>query len=220
MPDRAADRAPERRRERDSRQAWRLDTIAGTMLPVPPTLPPGRPEPGGTEPSQPEPSQPEPSGLETWTTFRRADLHALIEVLRRVARSGDGGAYGFGVEVVVESPTSRTWEWIPARWGQRHDPDRAHIAVTDRHGRCGYPVHVRLYTARGPDAGRHLDRRSGWATTNTAGQAILMMKAAAAAGGYDVVELATGTVDALADLQRHEPVGDWRFRIERAVIRH
>lgn len=170
------------------------------MLPVPPTLP--------------------HSGREPWTTFTRTDLSALIEALRRVAASGDGGAYGFGVEVVVESPTARPWEWSPARWGQRHDPDRAHIAVTDRLGRCGYPVHVRLYTARGAEAGRHVDRRSGWATSNTAGQAILMMKAAAAAGGYDAVELATGTVNALADLRRHEPVGDWRFRIDRAVIRH
>jgi hypothetical protein len=140
-------------------------------------------------------------------------------VLQRVAVSGDGGAHGFGVEVVVESPTPRTWEWSPARWGQRHDPDRAHIAVTDRRGRCGYPVHVRLHTARGAEAGRHLDRRPGWATSNTAGQAILMMKAAAAASGYDVVELAIGTVNALADLQRHESVGDWQFRIDRAVIR-
>jgi hypothetical protein len=185
------------------------------MLPVPPTLPHR-----GRQPSGPEPSRPEPSGPEPWTTFTRTDLHALTEALRRVAASGDGGAYGFGVEVVVESPAARTWEWSPARRGQVHDPDRAHIAVTDRHGRCGYPVHVRLYTARGPGAGRHLDRRSGWATSNTAGQAILMMKAAPAAGGYDVVELAIGTVNALADLQSHEPVGDWRFRIDRAVIRH
>jgi hypothetical protein len=169
------------------------------MLPVPPTQPPSEPD--------------------LWTTFPRADLRGLVEMLRRAAASGDSGAYGFGIEIVVESPTPPSSEWSPARWGPRHDPDRAHIAVTDGHGRCGYPVHVRLYTRRGPNAGRYLDRRPGWTTSNTAGQAILMMKAAAAAGGYDAVELATGTVNALADLQRHEPVGDWRFRVDRAVIR-
>jgi hypothetical protein len=168
------------------------------MLPVPLTLPPGEPN--------------------LWTTFARADLRGLVETLLRVAASGDGGAFGFGIEVVVESPTP-SWELSPARWGPRHDPDRAHIALTDGHGRCGYPVHVRLFTRRGPQAGRHIDRRPGWATSNTAGQAILMMKAATAADGYDAVELATGTVNALADLQRRERAGEWRFRVERAVIR-
>ena len=86
-------------------------------------------------------------------------------------------------------------------------------------GRCGYPVHIRLYTTHGPAAGRHVDRRSGWATSNTAGQAILMMKARAGSGGYDAVELATGTVNALTDLHGREPAGDWRFRVDRSVVR-
>ncbi len=91
--------------------------------------------------------------------------------------------------------------------------------MTDGRGRSGHPVHIRLYTTQGPAAGRRLDRRPGWATSNTAGQAILMMKARATRYGYDAVEMATGTVNALADLHGREPVGSWRFRVERAVVR-
>ncbi len=164
----------------------------------------------------PTPPQTESAG---WTTFTGRDLRALIEALRCTATSGDAGAYGYGVEVIVESPTLGRWDRLLARPGHGLDRDRAHIAVTDGRGRCGYPVHIRLYTTHGPTAGRHLDRRSGWATSNTAGQAILMMKARAGSGGYDAVELATGTVNALADLHGREPAGDWRFRVDRAVVR-
>ncbi|HEY7177505.1 MAG TPA: hypothetical protein VH442_21520, partial [Micromonosporaceae bacterium] len=98
--------------------------------------------------------------------------------------------------------------------------DRARIAVTDAHGHCGYPVYVRLDTTHGGAATRHVVRRPGWATSNTVGQAILMMKArAAGTDGYDAVELATGTVDALSDLHWREPVRGWRFRVDRAVLR-
>ena len=169
------------------------------MLPVPQPLP-------ETEP-------------EHWTTFTRGDLRVLIEVLQRIATSSDAGAFGYGVEVIVESPTLGRWDRLLARPGHGLDRDRAHIAVTDGRGRCGYPVHIRLYTTHGAAAGRHLVRRSGWATSNTAGQAILMMKARATSGGYDAVELATDTVNALADLHGREPAGDWRFRVERAVVR-
>jgi hypothetical protein len=159
------------------------------------------------------------TGPERWTTFTRSDLRALIEVLQCIATSGDAGAYGYGVEVIVESPTLRPWERLLARPGHHHDRDSAHIAVTDGRGRSGQPVHIRLYTTYGPAAGRHVDRRPGWATSNTAGQAILMMKARATTNEYDAVELATGTVNALADLHGRDPVGSWRFRIERAVVR-
>jgi hypothetical protein len=159
------------------------------------------------------------TGPERWTTFMRGDLQSLIEVVQCIATSGDAGAYGYGVEVIVESPTLPRWERLLARPGHHHDRDRAHIAVTDGRGRSGHPVHIRLYTTHGPAAGRHLDRRPGWATSNTAGQAILMMKARATTCGYDAVELATGTVNALADLHGRDPVGSWRFRVERAVVR-
>lgn len=154
-----------------------------------------------------------------WTTFHRPDLRALIEVVQRIAASGDPGAFGCGVEIVVESPTLPRWEHLLARPGHHHDRDGAHIAVTDGQGRSGYPVHIRLYTTHGPAAGRHLDRRPGWATSDTVGQAILMMKARAATCGYDAVELATGTVNALADLHGRDPIGGWRFRVERTVVR-
>ena len=156
----------------------------------------------------------------SWTTFTRRDLRTLTDVLRAVAVSGDAGRHGHGVEVVIESPPLRVWERVFRLRQRRRERDSARIAVTNADGHCGYPVHVRLDTTHGAVAAKHIARRPGWATSNTAGQAILMMKArAAATADYDALELATGTVDALADLHWREPMRGWRFRVDRMVIR-
>lgn len=153
---------------------------------------------------------------QTWTTFSRTDLSPVVEEVRRVAASGDAGAHGHGVEVVVESPPLRWWE----HFRELRTRDHARIAVTDGRGRAGYPVHIRLYTTHGPQASRKVDRRAGWATSNTLGEAILMMKERAASNGaYDATELVTGTVAALADLHIRSPKRGWRFRVDRGVRR-
>jgi hypothetical protein len=153
---------------------------------------------------------------QNWTTFTRRDLRALVAEVRRVAASGDVGKHRQGVEVVVESPPLRWWE----RRRQARTRDCARIAVTDGQGRSGYPVHIRLYTTHGVGAIRKIDRRAGWATSNTLGQAILMMKAKAATDGtYDAAELAAGTVAALDDLHLRNPKRGWRFRVDRTVLR-
>jgi hypothetical protein len=153
---------------------------------------------------------------QTWTTFTRHDLTAVTDEVRRIAASGDAGQHGHGVEVVVESPPLRWWE----RRRQSRTRDHARIAVTDGQGRSGYPVHIRLFTTAGAAAVRKIDRRAGWATSNTRGEAILMMKARAATdGGYDAAELVTGTVAALDDLHLRNPKRGWRFRVDRGVLR-
>jgi hypothetical protein len=162
-----------------------------------------------------------------WTEFTRHDLAHLADVVRDVAASGDRGAHGHGVEVVIESPPLRAWQrWL--HWRRPRERDRASIAVTNSRGIAKYPVHIRLYTTHGGDAGRKVDRRPGWTTSNTAGQAILMMKARAATHGaavglgtdpLDADELATGTVAALDDLHLFSPLRGWRFRVDRLVRR-
>jgi len=153
---------------------------------------------------------------QNWTTFTRRDLSALVAEVRRVASSGDAGRHGQGVEVVVESPPLRWWE----RRGQARTRDNARIAVTDGQGRAGYPVHIRLSTTHGAGATRKIDRRAGWTTSNTRGEAILMMKERAASdGAYDAVELVAGTVAALDDLHLRNPKRGWRFRVDRTVLR-
>jgi hypothetical protein len=153
---------------------------------------------------------------QTWTTFSRTDLSPVVKEVRRLATSGDAGAHGHGVEVVVESPPLRWWE----HFREQRTRDHARIAVTDGQGQAGYPVHIRLHTTHGAHAGRRIDRRAGWATSNTLGEAILMMKSRAATNGaYDAAELVTGTVAALADLHIRSPKRGWRFRVDRGVLR-
>lgn len=163
---------------------------------------------------------------QTWTDFTRHDLARLVDEVRNVAVSGDRGEHGHGVEVLVESPPLHAWQ----RWFRRRprERDRAAIAVTNGRGVAKYPVHIRLYTTHGADAARKVDRRPGWATSNTVGQAILMMKARAATHGaaaglgtdpLDADELATGTVAALDDLHLFSPKKGWRFRVDRLVTR-
>jgi len=153
---------------------------------------------------------------QNWTMFTRHDLSALEAEVRRVAASGDIGRHRQGVEVVVESPPLRWWE----RRRQERTRDNARIAVTDGQGRAGYPVHIRLSTTHGVDAIRKIDRRDGWVTSNTRGEAILMMKERAGANGtYDAAELVAGTVAALDDLHLRNPKRGWRFRVDRTVLR-
>ncbi len=171
-----------------------------------------------------------------WVTFRRRDLSGIVRVVREVAESGDAGAYGHGVEVVVESPRRRWW----SRIFDRSERNQARIAVTGPHGVTGYPMHVRLVSGFGSDAAGKVDRRDNWATSVTsmrlvsappstvpahphvAGEAIIMLKRGA---GLDfdpaeaAAEVVSGTVAALVDLHPFSPDRGWRARIDRAVQR-
>jgi hypothetical protein len=170
-----------------------------------------------------------------WVTFRRRDPSELVRVVRDLAASADAGAYGHGVEVVVESPRLHWWH----RFFDRVERDRARIAVTGPDGRAGYPIHVRLVTGFGTDAAGKVDRRDNWATSVTsmrpitpgtgapphpheAGEAIIMLKRGPGTG-FDPAEAAdevvAGTVAALADLHPFSPDRGWRARVDRTVRR-
>jgi hypothetical protein len=174
----------------------------------------------------------------TWTPFRRHDQAEAVRLVATVARSGDAGAFGHGVEVVLETPHHHWW----LRIFDRAERDQARIAITGPDGRTGYPIHVRLVTGFGPHAARKVERRAGWATSVTAmtaapvgagsadaaphphlaGEAILMLKRGSVAD-FDVPEAAAevvaGTVAALADLHPFSPDRGWRARIDRDILR-
>jgi hypothetical protein len=155
-----------------------------------------------------------------WTPFDRRDLAPVIAAAVALAAAAGTDP----VELVVESPPLHWWQ---LSWRQRlsrrlarkdRGPvrDQARVGVTDADGRLRYPVHIRLHSTHGPDAGRKVDRRPGWTTSNSNGQAVLMMKAAAArTAGFDAAELVTGTVGALDDLHLGSPTRGWRFRVDR-----
>jgi hypothetical protein len=176
----------------------------------------------------------------SWVTFRRHDLTGIVRVIQEVATSGDAGAFGHGVEIVVESPHHRWWR----RVFDRSERDRARIAITGRDGSSGYPIHVRLVTGYGPGAASRIDRRDNWATSVTsmrlvtarpatggdpvpphpheAGEAIIMLKRGTVPD-FDPADAAreviTGTVAALADLHPFSPERGWRARVDRDVRR-
>jgi hypothetical protein len=178
----------------------------------------------------------------TWSSFRRRDLTEAVRIVRDVASSGDGGAYGHGVEVVLESPHHHWWR----RLFDRAARDQARIAVTGPGGRVGYPIHVRLVTGYGAHAVGKVDRRDRWATSVTSmthvparsgpagsgpllaphpheqGEAILMLKRGTRPR-FDVEDAASevvaGTVAALADLHPFSPDRGWRARVDRDVQR-
>jgi hypothetical protein len=171
-----------------------------------------------------------------WVTFRRRDLSGIVRVVREIAQSGDPGAYGHGVEVVVESPRRGWWR----RMFDRSVRDQARIAVTGPAGVANYPIHVRLVSGFGSDAAGKVDRRANWATSVTsmrlvsappaprpvhpheAGEAIIMLKRGPGPA-FDPAEAAeevvVGTVAALTDLHPFTPDRGWRARIDRAVLR-
>ena len=168
----------------------------------------------------------------TWSPFRRRDTSDVVRMVRDLASSGDAGAFGHGVEVVLESPHHRWWRRI----FDRTDRDQARIAVTGPAGTAGYPIHVRLVTGYGAHAVRKVDRRDGWATSVTAmatvpagaphphhhGEAILMLKRGTLLD-YEpddaATEVVAGTVAALADLHPFSPDRGWRARVDRDVQR-
>jgi hypothetical protein len=152
----------------------------------------------------------------TWTPFDRRDLTSVVEAVRALAASGDVGLHGCGIELIIESPPLHWWQWR-LRSIRR---DQARIAVTDGQGHAGYPVHVRLDTTHGAGAARNIERRPGWVTSNSNGQAVIMMKQAAGRNRtYDAYELVTGAVTALADLHVRSSKRGWRYRVQRAVAR-
>ncbi|HEY2793730.1 MAG TPA: hypothetical protein VGJ28_15305 [Micromonosporaceae bacterium] len=174
----------------------------------------------------------------TWTPFRRHDQAEAVRLVAAVASAGDTGAYGHGVEVVLESPHLHWWR----RLFDHSERDQARIAITGPDGRAAYPIHVRLVTGFGAHAVRKVDRRAGWATSVTAmtaapvgagagdaaphphvaGEAILMLKRGTALD-FDAADAATevvaGTVAALADLHPFSPDRGWRARVDRDVVR-
>jgi hypothetical protein len=175
-----------------------------------------------------------------WVTFRRRDPSAIVRMVRDLAVAGDAGAYGHGVELIVESPRLRWWR----RLFDRVERDQARIAVTGPGGATGYPMHVRLVTGFGADAAGKIDRRDNWATSVTSmrlvsapataapphphevGEAIIMLKRGpdqATGPVFDPAEAARevvdGTVAALADLHPFSPDRGWRSRVERSVLR-
>jgi hypothetical protein len=180
--------------------------------------------------------------MPTWSSFRRHDLTEAVRIVRDVASSGDAGAYGHGVEVVLESPHHHWWR----RLFDRAERDQARIAVTGPSGGAGYPIHVRLVTGFGAHAARKVERRDGWATSVTSmtatpaglnaaglalavaphphvrGEAILMLKHGTLAE-FDPADAASevvaGTVAALADLHPFSADRGWRARIDRDVQR-
>jgi hypothetical protein len=176
-----------------------------------------------------------------WSPFRRRDSSEVVRMVREIASSGDAGAFGHGVEVVIESPHHHWWRRIVDRAVR----DQARIAVTGPGGTAGYPIHVRLVTGYGGRAVGKVDRRDHWATSVTSmvldrtgdraagrlavaphpheqGEAILMLKRGTEAEFEPddaASEVVAGTVAALADLHPFSRDRGWRARIDRDVQR-
>ncbi|MEN3306691.1 MAG: hypothetical protein V7603_2893 [Micromonosporaceae bacterium] len=165
-----------------------------------------------------------------WVEFRRSDATAVIEMVRGVAATGDAGEHGHGVEVVVETPR-RGWfaglfDGRPGAGSLRvrvagfdNPPEQARIAVTKPGGEVRYPFHVNLVSAFGGDAAHRLPAVPGWARSNSAGLAFLVLK------GHpgdrpDWGGLVGGVVAALSTLGGDPPEDGWRAVVDRAVWRH
>ncbi len=158
-----------------------------------------------------------------WVEFDRTDAGIVIEMVRRVALSGDPGAYGEGVEVVIEVPRGqrrRSRSVAEPRTpdaslrgffaGLFHDdpPEQARIAVTRTGGEVRYPFHVQLVTPHGGDAARRVPALPGWARSNSAGLAFLMQKGRTG-DRYEWAGLVGGAVAALHALASPPDTG-WR----------
>jgi hypothetical protein len=146
--------------------------------------------------------------------FRRSDATVVVELVRRVAETGDPGQHGDGVEVVIEAPR-RGW------LGRLVDdglPEQARIAVTKFGGAVRYPFHVQLVTDHGGTAARRLPRVPGWAVSNSDGLAFLIQKGR---GGdrYDWAALVGGAFAALSALRPDAGDDGWRAGVDRAVRR-
>jgi hypothetical protein len=149
-----------------------------------------------------------------WVEFRRSDPSVAVEMVRAVARAGDPGAHGHGVEVVIEAPDPRLLADI---FGA--EPAAARIAVTKAGGEVAYPFHIQLLSDQGGQAGRRLPARPGWAVSNSAGMAFLMQKGRPG-DRFDWAALVGGTMDALTVLRKDARDEGWRAAIDRDVRRH
>ncbi len=144
--------------------------------------------------------------------FRRSDPAKVVELVRTVADARDPGEHGQGVEVVVEAPRQRWWR---ALFNRDDTLAQARIVVTRDGGEVRHPFDIQLVTAHGADAAHRLGRRTGWAVSNSNGQAFLIQKGPRP----DYAELVTGAVEALAKLRRQPRDGGWRARVDRAITR-
>jgi hypothetical protein len=152
-----------------------------------------------------------------WVEFRRSDATVVIDMVRRVAADRDAGEHGQGVEVVIEVPRRG---WFAGLFdGHPFDdnpPEQARIGVTKLGGEVRYPFHVNLVTPHGGRAARLVPRLPGWAHSNSAGLAFLVLKGRPGARP-DWAGLVGGTVAALAVLRGKAPEKGWRAQVYRAV---
>jgi hypothetical protein len=148
-----------------------------------------------------------------WVGFRRSDPAVAVEMVREVARAGDPGEHGHGVEVVIEAPGPRLLADI---FGA--EPAAARIAVTKAGGEVAYPFHIQLLSDQGGRAGRRVPARSGWAVSNSAGMAFLMQKGRPG-DRFDWDALVGGAMLALTELREDAGDAGWRAAIDRAILR-
>jgi hypothetical protein len=149
-----------------------------------------------------------------WVEFRRSDASAVIAMVGDVARAADPGEHGDGVEVVIQAPRPGFLERL---FGD-HTPDQARILVSRPGGEVRYPYNVQLVTDHGPDAAHRVPKVRGWASSNSAGLALLVQKGRRA-DPPDWAGLVGGAVAALSALRPE--VGDrgWKAAVDRSVNR-
>jgi hypothetical protein len=147
--------------------------------------------------------------------FSVADASAVVEMVRTVAESRDGGVHGHGVEVVIEAPRLR---WLARLRDSDGRPDQARIAVTKFGGEVAYPFDVLLITGEGGRAAQRVPVRPGWARSSSAGLAYVIQKGRPGAP-YSWGDLVGGAVGALLALRDDDPVEGWRAAIDRGVHR-
>ena len=143
----------------------------------------------------------------------------MVELLRGAADVRDSGAYGDGVEVVVESPRPGWW----ADLFGRADHVQARIIVTKVGGDVSYPFDVHLIADGGGRAAHRAGRGlvgpgRGWATSVTAGEAFLVRKGRPDEPP-DWLTLAAGTLAAMKTLAGRVPDRGWKVRVDRALQR-
>ncbi len=150
-----------------------------------------------------------------WVGFRRADASAVIDMVRAVAEARDPGAFGDGVEVVIEAPRRG---WLARLFDRDGLPDQARIIVTKHGGEVGYPFDIQLLTDSGGRAARQVPVRRGWARSNSAGIAYLIQKGRPGAA-YSWGDLVGGAIAALCALRDKHPEKGWRATVDRSVRR-
>lgn len=132
-----------------------------------------------------------------------------------MAAARDPGLHGHGVEVVVEAPRKKWWQ---ALFNEDEELAQARIVVTRAGGAVRYPFDIQLVTAYGANAAHRVDRRPGWAASNSAGLAFLIQKGGPGAR-FDWSALVGGAVAALVELRHDVAETGWRVRVDRAIHR-